>query len=178
MKKLLIGIIILLNMLLMAWGGTMFYRDYKLNQARNNIKSSQSYAQLKSKLEVWGEKYALPTPELEFRFNHSNEGFYNPTYGSITILTTLEDWQNMEFLEALLAHEFGHHYISFRMHDLNPSDAELAADFIAKDLVGLEVYTKALSKGLERTSDESHMSTDKRIEILNQYPDNHILETN
>lgn len=178
MKNLKIGLIIVLNVLLLTWGGTMFYTNYKLNQARENLKSSASYTQLQNKLKTWADTYKLPVPALEFRFNHSNEGFYNPSSASITILTTIEDWQNLAFLEALLAHEFGHHYISFRLQDLKPEDVELAADFIAKDLVGLEQYLKALSKGLERPHDERHMSTDKRIEILNQYPENHILDTN
>lgn len=178
MKTIKIGLIILLNIVLLSWGGTMFYKNYKLNQARENLKSSASYTKLKNQLKFWSDTYSLPVPDLEFRFNHSNEGFYNPSSVSITVLTTMEEWENQEFLEALLAHEFGHHYISFRLHDLNAEDAELGADFIARDLVGLEKYTKALSKGLERPSDESHMSAEQRIEILNQYPDNHILEPN
>jgi uncharacterized protein YjaZ len=178
MKKTLITLTVIANLSLLWWGGQMFYQNYQLNQARENLKSSASYTHLKNKLSQWAEQTSLPAPELEFRFNRSNEGFYNPSYGSITILTTLEDWQNLEFLESLLAHEFGHHYLNFRMRDLDPADVELAADYIAKDLVGLEQYTKALSKGLDRGADGEHLDTAKRIEILNQYPNNHILDTN
>lgn len=176
MSKLKLSVIITLNLIVLTWGLSLGWKNYQLNQARENLKTSAMFLHLQSKIKTWSDNYELTVPQLEFRFNHSNEGFYNPQLAQITILTSMEDWQNQEFLEAVLAHEFGHHYISFKMGDLPPEDAELAADFIAKDLVGLENYIKALTKGLDRPVDGTHLTVNKRIEILNQYPDNHILD--
>lgn len=175
MKAILTYILIVAGLICFGFAGITLYKTYQLNQARLNIKSSPEYTQLNQSLGEWADQYSLPTPTLEFRFNKTNEGYYNAQANSITILATLNDWQNLEFLKSLLAHEFGHHYISIHLSDLTGPDQELAADFIAKDLVGLENYLKALEKGLGRGADENHLNVEKRIEILTQYPENHIL---
>ena len=163
MRKFFIIIPILIFLLIYNWNNLFFFylNDYKINE-------SNTHKELDDFLIAWSDKYYFVKPDLYLRFNSSNQGYYQTNH--ITILTKPKTFfLNKEFLKAVLAHEFGHHYvkIKFRMINLSLSQEEVLADLVAIDLVGKDLLINILNKELEeRFVPEDISEFKKRIELI------------
>lgn len=132
--------------------------------------SDQLFQSLSNKISLWSNKYAITTPSLQMRFNRSFEGFYHQ--GKIMILIKKEYPLNINKIHAVLAHEFGHHYIESKFLDKNfsPPEKELLSDLVARELVGEEILIKALSSEEASRDTREFPSISDRILFLKDNP--------
>ena len=160
--------------------GSLFVVNYYQNQQRlekiySQIETTSEYESLSKELESWCDRFYFSKPRLHLRLNHSLEGYYSQ--GILTLLTPLEVFlTDKEVLRGIMAHEFGHYYLSIRHPELDPKAQELFADIVAKDMVGIDLVKKTLSKGINRQEDSVHLPYESRLIFLEKYKDKKIIE--